>query len=777
MEKSSERWWDLPSAAFLFFAILFSTWRLQSTNWVEGLEHVRSVALAGVVIGLALGQSKYQKQAVVFLSLAYMLVVICWQWLDFMDFAEDEIQLGEKLLFLAGRLLLSLSEFTSGRPVQDPLFFVAILSIPYWFSSLYSGYQLTRFANGLAAILPSGILMFVIFLNHYTVKDYSWMFGVYLFITLQLLGRQKYLVDRKKWREKSVQISAESGMDFNNAIMVSAAVLILLVWAVPYTLPVNLQARQAWQKISKTWVSEDERFQDLFASVKMDNPQSQDYYRNELPLGTSISQSETLAFLVYTSPSAQEFPRLYWRARVYDVFEDGRWLTSKVDGKSYEPQDGNFEIPDTNNRKNVNFTFSIYIKGQSILYTAAQPVWISHPANIFHTQIPLEAETDKGEPMDIMILQATPYLEAGETYHSNAMLANPTIPELQAAGQEYPTWVTDKYLQLPADFSPRIKALAFDIAANLDNPYDQAVAITNYLRSEITYTPIMSFPEGTEDQLEYFLFEGRQGFCNYYASSEVLMLRTMGIPARLAVGFAQGEPNLQNAFYTVREKDAHAWPEVYFPGYGWIEFEPSGNQEPVERPLKREERPVVEVEQNNPLELDAIEQEKPQMPVNLDAPKQTILSVQFMRVGILVGVLTLALLFVFLKRWYAPNIQTLRVIKLIVVRSGWETPAWLNAGLNWSAVSPIERAFQSINISLRWMSQLQASHITPAERASVLKRLIPAAATSIEILLNEHQSDLFSPRGGNVSAARRAAWNIIFQTMYARLKIIILGYN
>jgi hypothetical protein len=101
------------------------------------------------------------------------------------------------------------------------------------------------------------------------------------------------------------------------------------------------------------------------------------------------------------------------------------------------------------------------------------------------------------------------------------------------------------------------------------------------------------------------LFDQKQAFCNYYATAEVMLLRVLGIPARMAVGYAQGgqgtenlllnetktveerlqEDLLQNTFYTVRERDAHAWPEVFFPGIGWVEFEPTANQQEILRPL------------------------------------------------------------------------------------------------------------------------------------------------------------------------------------------------
>ncbi len=500
MENSRTRWWDIPSAIFLFLIILFSAWRLQTTDWTEGLEHVRNVALLGLVIGLALGQSAFQKRSVIFLSIGYMLVVFVWQWFGYIGFSEEETYLGDRLLILTSRLLTGISEFAAGRPVKDPLIFLTLLFIPYWFTALFSGYQLTRHANGLAAALPGGIMMFIIYMNHYTTRDYSWLFGAYLFSALLLVGRVKYITDRIKWREQRVQISVESGMDMNNAIMLCAAALILVIWIVPYTLPYNADARKAWQKVHASLFPENDQMDNIFAAVKKDNVPSSDFYRNELALGTRATQSDSVAFLAYIPIAAKDFPRLYWRGRVYDRFEENRWQTSEVENSKYAPQDGDFNIPDTSRRYNLNFSFSVYLKGQTILYSAAQPVWTSHPATIAHAVI--SGENAEDEVIDIVALQASPYLEAGETYHTNAMLANPIIPELQEAGVEYPEWVTEKYLQLPANFSPRIQALAFDITADLTTPYDQAAASTNYLSSNIEYVPVLSFQEGTEDPLE-----------------------------------------------------------------------------------------------------------------------------------------------------------------------------------------------------------------------------------------------------------------------------------
>ncbi len=782
MEKSSARWWDLPSAIFLFFAILFSAWRLQSTDWTKDLNVVWNIALLGLIVGLALGQSIYQKRGVLFLAGAYMLVFFIWQLLGMLEFGEGETYLGDKLTVLAGRLVLGVSEFAAGRPVKDPLFFVAIFCIPYWFTALFSGFQLTRHGNALAAILPPGILIFIVHFNHYTTRDTSWLFGLYLFAAFLLLGRQKYLRDMQIWREQHVQISPESGFDFNNTIMISAAVLIVLAWMAPSSiLTFNKLARSGWQSLSDDLFPKNERLENIFAAAKKEPIPVSNFYQSELALGTQASQGADVAFLVFPSSPTQDLPRLYWRGHVYDSFEDARWLTSGVTSFTYEPQDGDFLIDDTQDRLKLDFTFNVYTQEQAILYTASQPLFVSHAATIVYKQIPAGRGENRADVegvddlMDIAALRSVPKLAEGESYQSTSLIANPSVAELRTAGSEYPAWVTDRYLQLPQGFSIRIQELAVQISADHENSYDKTLAITNYLRSEITYAPSISFPDGTTDPLEYFLFDAKKGFCNYSASAETLMLRSIGIPARLAVGFAQGEMNVEDTFYTVREKDAHAWPEVYFPGYGWIEFEPTGNQDPLERPLEAPESDAANPALPIPLEADPITQDDPA--ADDTTPRQFLTRTQIIQISLLSGSIVLVVVLFYLKKRYAPNLQTAQILKTVVERNGWESPQWLNRWVRWTELTPIEKSFQSINRGLRWMEKPQAVHITPSERAAILKELVPSAAADIEIVLREHQSALFTRDAGNVSLARRAARNILYQVLVLHIKDFVLGYN
>jgi len=124
--------------------------------------------------------------------------------------------------------------------------------------------------------------------------------------------------------------------------------------------------------------------------------------------------------------------------------------------------------------------------------------------------------------------------------------------------------------------------LARGVTAEADTVYAQALALEAYLRSFPYDLEVAKPPEG-RDVVDYFLFDLQRGYCDYFASAMVAMARSVGIPARLAVGYAMGRYDFQQGAYVVTEKDAHAWPELYFPDYGWIPFEPTSGLAPLER--------------------------------------------------------------------------------------------------------------------------------------------------------------------------------------------------
>lgn len=787
MEKKPARAWDLTASLIMLFAVFLSAWRLGASDWADGLGQIYNTAAIGYFIGLALGYSRYQKRGIILLSLAYTATVIPWQLLGTIEFGESQSWLLDRLGVLLGRLLTDLGELFAGRPVKDQFFAVTLMCLPYWFASLYGGYNLTRRADFLRTILPNGVLMLVIHAYHYTAKDYSWMFGAYLFLAFILLSRLKYIANRGKWADERVQVSSESRLDMTISTAAAAAILIMLSWSIPYILPATAEGREFWRNTYGELFPPD-RFEDVFASLDKEGRPTPRNFQTELSLGSRTPKSDAVIFRVFTPTDAADLPRLYWRGQVYDRYEDGKWRVTGDNESPRKPASGDILIPDSAHRQRLGFTFDVLAKSQSVVYMPAQPVWVNHDAILLFSS-GVEEETNLAEDnteivFDVIAIRAFPAFKAGDLYRAGALIGNPTVVELREAEKNYPDWVAGKYLQLPGDFSPRIRGLANQIAAPYDNPYDKANAITAYLRDKIEYSGSVAPPGAGVDPLEYFLFESKTGFCNYYATAEVLMLRSIGIPARLAVGYAQGESNQQRSIYVVRERDLHAWPEVYFPEYGWVEFEPTGNQDQLERPLDRDGSESDADAPMDPLDELRLEKERgPQPPTDLaeEEEKETA-SAWTRRNGLasalawLGGVFILLLALALGKR-FAPRATAASALKRVIERAGWSPPQWLSRWLVFINRSRIERHFHSVNVCLGWMKRPQPAHATAYERAQLLKRLLPGATESIETLLREHQSEMFTPRGGNETIARRAAWNILYKTAQRRLEIAILGYN
>ena len=158
-------------------------------------------------------------------------------------------------------------------------------------------------------------------------------------------------------------------------------------------------------------------------------------------------------------------------------------------------------------------------------------------------------------------------------YDATSDIAGPTPGELRKAGRTYSEQITDNYLELPGE-DPRVAQLASQVTNSAKNEYDKAVALETYLRTRYGYT--LELPRtSVKDPIANFLFERKQGHCEYFASAMAVMLRTLDIPSRVVNGFRSDEFNDITGSYVVRAKDAHSWVEAYFPGYGWQTFDPT----------------------------------------------------------------------------------------------------------------------------------------------------------------------------------------------------------
>ena len=158
-------------------------------------------------------------------------------------------------------------------------------------------------------------------------------------------------------------------------------------------------------------------------------------------------------------------------------------------------------------------------------------------------------------------------------YEGESDSTRPSPVELRAGIADSGAGVSPAYLEVPG-LEPRIAQLARDITAGASNDYDRAVALEDYLRTHYGYT--LQLPTTTpKDPVANFLFDRKQGHCEYFASAMAVMLRSLGIPSRLVNGFRGGELNEYSGQYIVRARDAHSWVEAYMPGHGWVSFDPT----------------------------------------------------------------------------------------------------------------------------------------------------------------------------------------------------------
>ena len=158
-------------------------------------------------------------------------------------------------------------------------------------------------------------------------------------------------------------------------------------------------------------------------------------------------------------------------------------------------------------------------------------------------------------------------------YEADSDIATALPSDLRNAGRNYPPMLATAYLRLP-ELDPRIARLAAQITGAAGNDFDKAAVLETYLKTRFGYT--LELPTTTvKDPVANFLFERKRGHCEYFASAMAVMLRTLGIPSRVVNGFRSDEFNDLTGNYIVRAKDAHAWVEAYFPGYGWQTFDPT----------------------------------------------------------------------------------------------------------------------------------------------------------------------------------------------------------
>jgi hypothetical protein len=301
--------------------------------------------------------------------------------------------------------------------------------------------------------------------------------------------------------------------------------------------------------------------------------------------------------------------------------------------------------------------------------------------------------------------------------------------------------------------------LTMGITHGRDTPYDQAVAVTNWLRENITYSDQTEAPPPEAEPLDWFLFDYRTGVCNYYASAEVIMLRLMGIPARLAAGYARGTYEVEQGAYIATAKDSHAWPEVFFPDIGWVEFEPTSSQDLLDRPNQLPMNTTMDRDFLPPMELS---RDREIEPPQSDSGDQ-ILSysdrwVSSQGIVFFLVALNLVSLGLILGVWLYVDPESRIVARQIVYKSmnriGIESPIdLLDLRIETTPTGVIYR---------RWSKLLKRAGIpvhpsqTPHERAENLAAALPELSAHGWTIVKAYTQERFGRKTIAVSSVQRA---------------------
>ncbi len=759
------RWGDPAAGILLLAALLVAGARLMATDWIPDLNVIPVICFLGGLAGLALGYSRFSGRFVLLFAAVYGVFVIFWQLGMTM---ERVIPWNERIFSILGRLEVTTIQLIRRQDVNDSILFLIAMASLYWVLSLHAGYSLFRHADPWSAILPIGAAMFIIHINDKFWPFRAWYLGIYLVLGLMLVARTTYLKLRAAWRKNRTRTPTYVGMDMSRAALIALVPLILIAWTAPALAMSLPSAQTGWQEISQPFRNQ---FDHLFASLRATVGIVGDYYSDTLTLGRGNELSDVTVLTVDAPTVLPAGARYYWKARTYDAFNGIGWNSSVTGSEEISPEIFNQLAPASPYRWDANVTFTANIPLRT-LHTVSETYAVSRPGSA-------AAVVNSDGSIDIHSLTAEPYIRTGEQYELRAALTSASIKELQESGTAYPEWVVQRYLQLPDTITDRTRNLARGIVEGLDNPYDQTSAITNFLRENIEYNDRIEVPPSNQDIVDWLLFDYRQGFCNYYATAEIVLLRSLGIPARMAVGYAEGErrteidtgavPDQQGippdqleplvsdiSTYIVRQRDLHAWPEVYFPEIGWVEFEPTSNQAPLFRP-SGDPLPTDGVaganeppQPDDDLGLGDNSQDTSALLPELTEPTQAqVVMGYIIRIGAgvaAVGLLGLALWGI--RRRLPPEPIPVQ-LETRMRKLGIKPPRFLVRWSRKAALPPLTKAYLEINHALRRLGKSPGQADTPAERVTNLNRLIPAAAEPANYLLEEYHAQMYSPRPAN----------------------------
>ena len=758
MPKLEEGWLTLGLICTLSFIAASA---VEACQWADGLWTAWFTGFLGVLTGLALAKSAFGGKTAALYALVYGFFCV-GLFIGFTlpgDWHERSTAVVVRMATFASKLIF-------GGASRDALPFPVLIATLFWVFGVTGAWQFYRHGAIWPAILPNGLMLVINAYYYLGGVDLNVYLAVYVLVALLLLGQTHLLLREREWQRAGVHFNPELRFEFLRAGLTVALVGTLAAWATP-EIQAAPGAATLWQQTNTYWTGVRENWLRLFSGLRGYGQTSEDFYGDALALaGPSVLGDKPIMDVAITPLIGEDEtdlvnqPRYYWRATVYERYADGQWQLGD-DSVFREVPAGGIALPLARYRlrREVNAVFTMRVASTSRLYVVPQPKLVALSDNLSVIYTVLESPDNS---VDAAVARAREPLAKGKRsiYRATGSVSIADEDSLRGAGADYPLWVTAHYLQLPPEITDRTRQLAREIvdSAGARTPYDQAQAVTEWLRANITYDTQIAAPPADQEPVDWLLYTSRRGYCNYYASAEVVLLRSLGIPARLAVGFSQGtyEEAADATFagtYHVVEKNAHAWVEVFFPNYGWVEFEPTVSEAPLVRPVRPAD--TAGSEAPNPDTPRPTPTKTPAGPATPDEPQDTATgNLPWGVIGrtaalIAGGVLAIVIAAVAL------------LLRLGLI--GWESLGPLGEWVmrrRHALPSPIGAIYLRLERAGRWLGLPLPPTLTPHERAEAVGRCVPPARPGVDAITAQYVREQYSPHPAHAGPAR-AAWRAI----------------
>ena len=570
-------WEDWISFALLAVAQFSVAFSIARANWVNEMPSLPVAAGVGLVTGTLLARFGRRPWASFLGGGAFGVAIATAMVLHTMELSDPfapGLDIATRWGDLWGRMGDWLTALVTGGVSTDPLPFVLLLVFAVWLVPYLAAWAVFRWRNAWLALLPGG---FALLTNiSYLPGKPALEFVVFLFAAILLFTRIHLLRTVSGWQGQAIAMPRWLSLQVLHAGGWVAAALILSAWIVPVGDGWE-PAAGAWSNAIRPITDRVEPLGQMFIGIDGKHGQLIHQFEGSLPLQGSVNLEDETMYIVSAEPGSLA----YLRSNVFDRYERGGWRlsdTELVDPPAITVEAARFGTPATRAQQRRLVAVEVHVESplsDRRLLAVGEPL---------ATDVEAEFLTGASDS-DVIGLRPSDRVGSGDSYISVGSISVAGVDDLLSAGTEYPEWVRERYLQLPGSLPVRVGELAAQITRGDDEPYIAAYRIERYLRENYAFSLRVSDPPPRRDPVDWFLFESREGYFDHHASAMVVLLRSLGIPARIAVGFALDETSFspQSEAYVLSEEDSWAWPEVYFPGYGWVEFNPAPVRELVSR--------------------------------------------------------------------------------------------------------------------------------------------------------------------------------------------------